>query len=514
MVSGGGMSETLRALIDELWNNFRIVDAVDIALMSLILYWVLRWFRETASRRVIVGVSVLLVVYFAARAFGMQLTSLVFHAWFAFFVIMVVVVFQEDLRRMFERVAEWGILRRRSSKQSDLPIDTDEFVKAIYSLAEAKTGALVVIKGNDPLRRHLSGGVTLNGRFSRSLLLSIFDSSSPGHDGAVVIRSSRVSNFGVHLPITKNQREVAGRGTRHSAALGLSERCDALVIVVSEERGVVSVAESGRLEEMSSRTALAKRLRTFYATKFPTETRGSWKRFVTEHGLLKVFAVLVTIFAWFVLAYDAGVLRRTLVIPIEYRNVPDALQLGSTAPSEARVTVSGPKSGFRFLDPASLTVSLDLSEMKMPGVEWLTISESDLNLPGNLEMEEVEPGSLRLDLRAKTPTPTIVQRTFEVAIEYRNLPEGLQLGTAAPSEARVTLSGPEGRVREVEPKAMVISIDLGEIEGSGVHWIPIGSKALSLPAELTMDEVVPRTLRLDLRVPSPSPSPAAEENAG
>ena len=239
------MGETLLSLIEDLRRNVRVVDGVDILLMSIMVYSVLLWFRATASRRVLVGFSLLLGVYFAARAFGMQLTSMVFHAWFAVLVIIIVVVFQEDLRRMFERVADWSPLLRRAREHSALPIDGDQLVKTVFSLAASKIGALIVIKGHEPLRRHLNGGVALDGRLSAPLLTSIFDPSSPGHDGAVIVKDDRVSAFAAHLPISSNQREIAGRGTRHAAALGLSEACDALVIAVSEERGEVSVAEGG-----------------------------------------------------------------------------------------------------------------------------------------------------------------------------------------------------------------------------------------------------------------------------
>ncbi|MGK0186282.1 MAG: diadenylate cyclase [Verrucomicrobiales bacterium] len=263
------MLDYLLSLLEDLLRHVRIVDAIDVLLMSVIVYSVLLWFRVTASRRVIVGFSVLLGVYFAARGFGMHLTAMVFHAWFGILVILIVVVFQEDLRRMFERVAEWGIMRRRTRQDHELTTNTGEIVDAVFALAADKTGALIVIKGHDALRRHLNGGVKLDGKISAPLLNSIFDSNSAGHDGAVIVRDERISEFAAHLPVSKNQSEVAGRGTRHAASIGLSESCDALVIVVSEERGVVSVVESGKMEEVATTAELMARLEGFYTAKCP-----------------------------------------------------------------------------------------------------------------------------------------------------------------------------------------------------------------------------------------------------
>jgi diadenylate cyclase len=504
------MTESLLSLFEDLRRHFRIVDAIDILLMWVIVYSVLLWFQATASRRVLVGFSVLTGVYFAARAFGMQLTSMVFHAWFAVLVIVIVVVFQEDLRRMFERVAEWGILRRRARLIHQLPINADELVEAVFALAGKKTGALIAIKGLDPMRRHLNGGVVLGGKLSAPLLFSIFDSGSAGHDGAVIVRDEQISEFAAHLPVSKNQYEVAGRGTRHAAALGLSECCDALVIVVSEERGMVNVAEGGGLEEIETGSKLMARLERFYTAKFPQPEPGGWPRLVTRHGMLKVFALFLTILAWFALAYDPGMVQRNLVLPIEYRNLPDGLQLGASAPSDARVTLSGPESGFRYLEPNSMVISIDLGGVEEPGVEWVTITEEELSLPAKLSMDEVMPGALRLDLREQAPEPSIVQRAFDVPIEYRNVPTGLQLEASAPSESHVKISGPESQFRLIDPKSMVISIDLDEVTQAGFHWMPITEKALSLPSELTIDEVDPRSLRLELREQEPPPEAEPE----
>jgi len=390
-------------MLEEFSRNFRVADAVDILLMSIVVYSALLWFQETASRRVLIGVSLLLVVYFAARAFNMYLTSLVFHTGFAVIVIVLIVVFQEDLRRMFERVAAWGFLRRRFRQKSQLPMDVDAMVEAAFHLASSKTGALIVIKGNDPLDRHLDGGLRLGGQISKPLFYSIFDSSSPGHDGAVIIEQDRISRFAAHLPISKNHKEIAGRGTRHSAGLGLSELCDALVIVVSEERGVVSVADAGKLRELSSAADLKNRVERFYAAKFPKTEPTGWKRFVTQHGRLKVLALLLTVAAWFVLAYNPSTLQRTFVVPIEYRNLPADMQLDQDAPNEARVTLSGSEGNFRFLEPATLTISIDLEKVQSKGEQRITISDEDICLPTNLELYRIEPRTIRLELREPEP---------------------------------------------------------------------------------------------------------------
>ena len=334
------MIETVQSFVDEFRRTFRIADGVDILLMSVFLYSALVWFKRTASRRVLIGMFFLFAVYLFARALDMYLTSLVFHTCLAALLIVLVVVFQEDLRRMFERFASWGSLGRLHRGKA-ITMDVDAVVEAVFALAEDRTGALVVVRGNESLDRNVNGGISLGGQISKPLLYSLFDASSPGHDGAVIIDSDRIDKFSVHLPISKNQKEIAGRGTRHSAALGLSECSDALVIAVSEERGVVSVAEAGKLSQMASVAALKDRLEKFLEAKFPQKPPSAWSRYVAEHGRLKVLAITLAVVAWFVLAYDPNTIQRTFVVHVEYRNLPEHLVFDHAGPNEARITLSG-----------------------------------------------------------------------------------------------------------------------------------------------------------------------------
>lgn len=391
------MIDTAVTFFYEFRDNFRIADAVDIALMSLILYAVLLWFKEAASRRVLIGVSVVLAVYFVARALDMYLTSLVFHTGFAVLVILLIVVFQEDLRRMLERVA--GFRALRSFQQNyGVPINLDTLVEASFHMASLKIGALIVLKGRDPLARHLEGGIPLDGEISKPLLYSIFDASSAGHDGAVVIEGDRISKFAVHLPISKSHDKIAGRGTRHGAALGLSERCDALTIVVSEERGAVSLAEAGTLRVADSAATLVERLTHFYETHHTEKPRGRWTHYFTRHGRLKLLAAALAITAWFVLAYNPSTIQRTFIVPIEYRNLAENMLLNDAAPAEARMTLSGSEHNFRFLEPGNLRVTVDLSGMPA-GTHEIDISEDNIRLPSRLTIYRISPRVLPLELR-------------------------------------------------------------------------------------------------------------------
>ena len=396
------MTGILLSFLEEFRRHFRIADAVDILIMSAIVYWGLIWFRETASRRVLIGITVVLVIYFLARALDMYLVSLMLQTGFAVLIIILVVIFQEDLRRMFERIAGVRWLGRFRQATPELPIDIDALVEVMFAMATSRTGALIVLEGAEPLDRHIDGGVALGGRISQPLLYSIFDPSSPGHDGAVVIDKGRVRKFAAHLPISKNHRVIAGRGTRHSAALGLAECSDAMSIVVSEETGVVSVAEAEQLTAVDSPSVLKDRIESFFQTRFPAKHSNSLKRIVLRNGWLKLLAVVLTVSAWFVLAYRPHTVQRTFVVPIEYRNIAAGHVLDDGGQTEARVTLSGSERNFRFLEPGTLKISIDLAEARV-GHHEIAITDLNIRLPLNLSLYRIEPRVVRLALQATPP---------------------------------------------------------------------------------------------------------------
>lgn len=391
------MDEWFRPFVDELWQAFRLADVFDIALISLFLYAVLFWFRTTASRSLAIGVSVLAALYIAARFLDLYLTLLVFHGAFAALLVVLVVVFQEDLRRMLEHLSIWGSLWQRRSPVNVHP-EIDMLVESVFHLAETRTGALIVLKGRELLGRHLDGGIQLEGLVSQPLVYSIFDASSPGHDGAVVIEQNRIKMFGTHLPISKNQEEIQGRGTRHSAALGLSEQSDALVIVVSEERGVVSLAEQGTLRECQTAAMLKGQVEAFYQTHFPTLSPQFARQYLLRHWPLKMVAVGLAVLAWFAFAYQPSTIQRTFVAPVEYRNVPPGLIVDEIAPTEAKITLSGLERSFRFFDPATLKVAVDLTGSRY-GILDIPVTEKEVRTPANLNIYRIEPRKLFVPLR-------------------------------------------------------------------------------------------------------------------
>lgn len=369
--------------LEQLQRSFRIADAADIALVAVFLYAFFMWFKSTASRPILVGIGVLTVVYVLARAFDLYMTTAMFQAGLAFATIAAIVVFQEDIRRSFVRVASFGKWRRARTDATDEHLDV--LVEIVFELAKKKIGALLAVQGKEPLDRHVRGGVAVDARISKALLDSIFDPHSMGHDGAVIIDQDRISQFAARLPLSDNSAEIRSRGTRHSAALGMSEVSDAMVAIVSEERGEVSVAERGKLSKIATPVELKRRLERFMHRVRPRKRADLRQRLLVENSGLKVAAILVACIAWFLVSFEAETVQKTFVVPVEYRNLPDTVDIDDAAPSEARLTLTGLERAFNLLVPSTLKVSLDLSTIE-EGLQQIVIDESHVKLPSNLAL--------------------------------------------------------------------------------------------------------------------------------
>ncbi len=397
------MNDGVSTYLRDVWTSVRLADLLDIFVVAVLVYGIMTWFRKSRSRFVMMGFGALVLLYFAAKLLGMYLTLFLFQVGITVAVVALVIIFQEEIRRGFERLATRRpfLATRKALLAPDL---VDTIVEAGAHLAHHKIGALIVLKGREPLERHTTGGVLLDGRVTEQLLYSIFDPSSDGHDGAVVIEDGLVTKFATHLPLSTNLSGIEKLGTRHTAALGLSERSDALVIAVSEEQGAISIAHGGRLQRLEAVNDLKNRLESFIAQVSPRQPSSPWKRFLASDLGTKGLSLAIAAIAWLVVfGYQSEVVARTFSVPIVFRNVPNGWMLDEPKPHEANVTLSGSSRAFRLLNPEKLTVPLDVANPKA-GWQGIKINESALSLPDGLTVEHLDTNVVRFEAY---PTTTI-----------------------------------------------------------------------------------------------------------
>jgi uncharacterized protein (TIGR00159 family) len=385
-------------------HSVRIQDVFDVIIISTFIYGFLIWFKSTTSRLVLVGISLFGVVYIVARWFHLYLTSMALKSFFTILIIALVVIFQEEIRRFFERVASWGSIKKSISARDEAQYlkDIRMVIESVADFASNRTGALIVLKGNDPLERHLEGGYALDGILSHPLLASIFDAHSMGHDGAVIIDEGQVQKFGCHLPLSLNPEKFGRFGLRHTAALGLAERCDSLCIVVSEERGSISIAHNGRIGVIGGVPRLGSILEDFYEKKYPAKKQKAGTQWFRRNMPEKAVAIFLAIGLWFAFGYQKESVQRDFVVPIEYRMESQEWEIEESKAKEASITLVGSPQAFSIFDPTTLKISVDLSSIK-EGWQRIVLNEEMVKVPSNLYMVKINPEKIHIVAHKKKP---------------------------------------------------------------------------------------------------------------
>jgi len=255
----------IRELLDLLaWN-----DLFDIAVVAILLYNLLLLIRGTRAVQMLLGLLVVVGVYQIAKLAELRTLEQIIQYFFLFLPFAIIVLFQEPIRRAlagFGRTPVFG-----GSGRSRVETVVHEIASAAGALAKRRIGALIVIEGHEGLRNYVENGVALDAVVSDELLVSLFSPGTPLHDGAVVLRFDRVAAASCFLPLTSDSELAVSLGSRHRAALGISEETDALAIVVSEETGRISSAISGRLSRDLDTESLRALLRRHLLSE-PTDT--------------------------------------------------------------------------------------------------------------------------------------------------------------------------------------------------------------------------------------------------
>ena len=246
----------------EVFHHLGPVEIIDVAVVAVILYQLLRLLRGTQGIQILVGLILLAVIGILSTTFNLILLSWLFRNASFFIIIAVIVMFQPELRRAFDQLGRIGHIGRPLSRYNTRQYSQaiSEAIRATERLSMKKTGALIAFEREVGLEDYAATGVRINGEISAEMLQSIFYPNSPLHDGAVIVRGNRIVAAGCLLPLPEEGTVKERLGTRHRAALGLSLASDALVLVVSEETGNISVIEEGKISKNLDADDLRRRI--------------------------------------------------------------------------------------------------------------------------------------------------------------------------------------------------------------------------------------------------------------
>ena len=267
---------------------------VDIVLIAAGLFFLYHTLIRLGTWRIVAGIVLAAFLFLIANFLDLKGLEWIFGNFSQVAAVALIVIFQPELRKIFERAAS---VRRSKIRDAggELPrLIVDSLVK----LAAQRRGAIVVFPGKEPIQEWLSGGFKLDAKPSIPLIMSIFDPNSPGHDGALIIQKGKFTRFGVRLPVSQSSKLPDEYGTRHHAAMGLSEKSDALTIVVSEERGKISIFGNGKFRQQGDPEKLARDITSHWkhTSSYPFELPEGKKRWLVLSQML--ISLCLAVFFW------------------------------------------------------------------------------------------------------------------------------------------------------------------------------------------------------------------------
>lgn len=259
----------------ELFRNISIRDIADMAIVAFVFYKLYMLIRETRAEQLIKGILVLLIATPLSEWLQLHVINWILKNTMTVGFIALLIVFQPELRRALEYIGRTKFLTKSivDIEEEEIKNAVGELVDAVGSLSRQKIGALIVIEREIGLSEVVETGTQIGGRISSGLLINIFIPNTPLHDGAVVIRKSNILAAGCLLPLTDNPNISKALGTRHRAAIGITERSDSMVVIVSEETGVISVAENGKLKRFLD----TKKLSDILLQSYKAEESRQWQ---------------------------------------------------------------------------------------------------------------------------------------------------------------------------------------------------------------------------------------------
>ncbi len=374
-------------------------DIVDILFLTIVAYQLYVWFRESRALRVIIGLVALGGIYSIAKFWDLFLTTWVFQILWQVLLILLLILFQTEIRQVLEKVSPMRYLRsRRRVFQKTF---AKELTQTLFEMAADRTGALIVLARNDNPSEFVRAGQTIMALPEAALIKSIFNRYAPAHDGAIVIAQDRITQMGCILPLSEDENLPEKYGTRHRAALGLSEITDAICLVVSEERSEVATVIEGKIVTWQDSEALVGHLSKIFGgpeMRVP-DLKSFIKGVFVENWRTKLSALALVTISWLVLASQQEA-ELTMTTPVQHTYVASELMLGPGSTPTVDLTVSGRRNTIRTLKDQDVQVSVDLSGISL-GRHLIKVSAKNIFLPFGVQIDRVAPQKIMVNLRKR-----------------------------------------------------------------------------------------------------------------
>jgi len=382
-------------------NLFRWQDGLDILVLTFVFYRLYLWLRKKKALRMILAILALPFYYLIARWVDLPLSLWGLENLWAVILVVLVVIFQQEIRGVLGSITLptflFGKPERRPLK------GLDKIVEATSKMVEKGVGGLIVLQREDELDDLIHGKTLLDAEMNEDILISIFNPQSPLHDGAVIIRGDRIRYATALLPVSQSSSLPKEWGTRHRAALGITEVSDAESIIISEERKEVLFASKGKIEKKEGKEDLTRSLTDFPSPPEEKENKKIWpKRLLNDLPQKASLLFLVCLLWIFVIGVRQG--QISFKIPIEYYSIPQNSTIVGEWPKEINVRLRGSQRLLSSIDPSRLRVHVDLTHAH-PGMNQIILSEANMNAPSGISVTHFSPNKIALQL-SEIPNPS------------------------------------------------------------------------------------------------------------
>lgn len=410
------------------------------------------------------------------------MTSWILQYLWAVILVIIVVVFQSEIRQVLDRMSPVRFFLGRPEALGRLVVE--EVAHAAFELAQRRIGALIVFRRQDILEDYLKGGVPLDGRVCYEILSSIFLPQSPTHDGAVVIQGGRIISMGCYLPLSDNPSLPQKYGTRHRAGIGITERSDAIALIISEERGEVSLAVEGQIQQIASPDELKDKLESTIVNP-QKQSQADWRAAFTTNLAPKIISFVLVLVLW---AFIGGQPRAEiwLAVPLEYRNMPANMEIVGEMTNRVEVGIRGPRTVISTITPDQLRAHVNLSQA-LTGLNYIRLTPENIRVPLGAEITKIDPSSVRIRLEE------VKSRIIPVKVHLiGKLSPPLRLKSVMVVPPSIVLQGPEGALKKVR-EIFTEPVDMSDLkEDTKISLgIEINSPQLRLaadqPSQVTVD---------------------------
>lgn len=413
------------------FSSIRWQDILDITLTGYIVFRLYVLFRVTKAFRVLIGIALLWFLQRISASLGLVVTSWFSQGIIAVAALIIIVVFRNEIRAVLQardlRSIFWGFPRVRTQTPVEI------IVESAFELARRRIGGIIVLPGNEDLSEAVHSGIRWQGVVSKEMITSVFWPDNSVHDGAIMIQGGTVSEVGVILPLSSRQDLPSFYGTRHRAAVGLAEATDALAIVISEERGTVSVAKSHDIRTVSHKEDLTLILE--HHLGIASSERKGLRREKIELSAAALVSLLFIASVWLSFTHGQDTLI-TLDTPVEYLRRDPGLEIISASDNAVRLEISGALTLLRSMRPDQVKVQVDMSKA-VAGVNPFSISNKEVFLPPGISLRSVQPPVVEVTL------DIVIKKDLPVQVDWAGkMRQNLVLAEVKVSPEKIQVTGP------------------------------------------------------------------------